>query len=202
MTNTKLKEAIWAAIDRAADTAKREVAALLVGAAVGKEGFEPDDEPIVSTGEATEYPWHIWPNGQKEEYTSATWYEATTRDAARGVIVARTVRPVWGRPRGRIVVFGQEGTQDSKQYYPWAEFAETDESGLYAATLPDPERPRGASLKDDQPLPERYRTADVRRTDTVFESVRQGPSLRLVVAQDDEKSMIAHAFWVARLPRA
>ena len=42
-------------------------------------------------------------------------------------------------------------------------------------------------------------TADVERTDQLFSGIRQGPSLRLVVAGSDEEDIVRHGYWVASL---
>ena len=82
-------------------------------------------------------------------------------------------------------------------WYPWTEFVETD-TGRFGAPIPNPQRPR-AILKDGQPLPARFNRKTVARADEVFDSIRNGASLRLVVDEDDEAEMVRHGFWVAQL---
>jgi hypothetical protein len=107
--------------------------------------------------------------------------------------VAWTVREAWGRERHRAVVFGEAGSS----LYPWTEFVETDD-GRYAAGISDPNHPR-ALLKQGDPLPDWFSTATVERTDQLFDGIRQGPSLRLVVGADEEVRMVRHGYWVAGL---
>jgi hypothetical protein len=39
----------------------------------------------------------------------------------------------------------------------------------------------------------------VDRTDQLFDQIRNGPSQRPVVNADEDKAMILHGYWVARL---
>jgi len=74
---------------------------------------------------------------------------------------------------------------------------ETD-VGKYAASIPSPARPR-ASLAAGDVLPDHVSEADVRRANHVFDSVREGPTLRLLVDRHDVRTMLLHALWVAKL---
>jgi hypothetical protein len=95
--------------------------------------------------------------------------------------------------RERAVVFGETGSS----LYPWTEFVEADD-GRFAAGVSDPAHPR-ALLKDGDPIPARFQVAAVERTDQLFSGIRQGPSLRLVIAGADEETMVRHGYWVAGL---
>jgi hypothetical protein len=95
--------------------------------------------------------------------------------------------------RKRAVAFGEAGSS----LYPWTEFVETDD-GRYAAGVSDPVHPR-ALLKDGAAIPPRFDPATIVRTDRLFDGIRQGPSLRLVVKPDDELAMVRHGYWVAGL---
>lgn len=138
-----------------------------------------------------------WPSGDVEHYDTAIRYRVTGDFGEADALVGQTVRYAWGRDRGRVVVFGKASGTQSAAYYPWTEFVETDD-GDYAAKLSVPNDPR-KSLRDGDPLPPRLASANVRRNDQVFRSIRDGAALRLVVAADDTEAMIAHAYWVASL---
>lgn len=118
-----------------------------------------------------------------------------TPQRSYGVRLARCERAAWGKSdRKRATVFGPAGPDS---FYPWTEFVETD-TGDFAATIPNPEHPR-AILTASDPLPGRFRGARVERADQLFEQIRNGPSLRLVVTSSDEVDMVLHGYWVARL---
>jgi hypothetical protein len=84
-----------------------------------------------------------------------------------------------------------------RSLYPWTEFVETDD-GRLAAGISDPAHPR-ALLKHGAPIPDWFGGATVERTDQLFHGIRQGPSLRVVVASDEEFRMVRHGYWVAGL---
>ncbi|HSW42761.1 MAG TPA: hypothetical protein VLM76_09655 [Patescibacteria group bacterium] len=105
--------------------------------------------------------------------------------------MAWTDREAWGRTKERAVAFGEAGSS----LYPWTEFVETDE-GRFAAGISDPAHPR-VLLKHGAAIPGRFDPATIERTDQLFHGIRQGPSLRLVVAPDDEVAMARHGYWVA-----
>jgi hypothetical protein len=132
-----------------------------------------------------------WPDGSDEKFTRARWYHVTHRDRKARALVAWTEREAWGRPRQRAVIFGESGSS----LYPWTEFVETDDA-RFGAGIPDPANPR-ALLKIGAPIPDRFLGATVLRTDQLFHSVREGPSLRLVVSSDNEEEMVRHGYWVA-----
>jgi hypothetical protein len=114
------------------------------------------------------------------------------------VRLACTARKAWRRDRGRAIVLQQVGSDDSRTHYPLVEFVETDEPGRFASPIPDRDRPR-ALLTEGTALPERFRDATVERAYEVFRTIDNGPSLRLLVEQDDEVEMVRHSYWVARL---
>jgi hypothetical protein len=113
------------------------------------------------------------------------------------VLLARTTREVWGEQLKRYIVFGQVGRETSKTFYPWTEFVETSD-GDYAALIPDPARPR-SPLSDGNATPGRFRLARVERTDRLYRGVKKGPTLRLVVPEEDPEAMIRHGYWVAQI---
>jgi hypothetical protein len=161
-----------------------------------EDSFSDAVIPGEITGEWT----YRWPGGDEEKFFKTRWYEADGERGSQRVRVAWARRPAWGRQdRQRAVVFNQLGGPDSSTYYPWAEFVETDD-GRCAASIPNPQRPR-ASLADFDSLPGRFSECTVERTDALFDSVADGPSLRLVVSADDEPTMVRHGYWVATLRR-
>ena len=153
------------------------------------------DIQLTRDGTVQNWSWR-WPDGSVERYRQTSRYQLTDDFGPVAVLVGRTTRAAWGRKRGRIVVFGNTG-KSASTFYPWIEFVEADD-GDYAAKLPSPVDPR-KSLRDGDQLPPRFATSVVKRTDTLFRSVREGRTLRLVVKADQEPAMISHAYWVARL---
>jgi hypothetical protein len=132
-----------------------------------------------------------------EHFDSATAYRLASLDES-SVIVGWTRRLAWGRDRRRAVVFHRKNISDEpRQWYPLTEFVETD-TGVFAAQVPDPEQPR-AILRDGQSLPRRFSGKVIARADEVFDSVRKGPSLRLLVNEAEEPEMVRHGFWVGQL---
>jgi hypothetical protein len=134
-----------------------------------------------------------WPDGNDELFTKSRWYVLMNHGREHRALVAWTDREAWGRMRKRAVVFGESGTS----LYPWTEFVETDD-GRYAAGISDPNHPR-ALLKHGAVMPDWFRAARVERTDLLFNGIRRGPSLRLVLELDDEIAMVRHGYWVAGL---
>jgi hypothetical protein len=149
-------------------------------------------EAVASNGAWT----YRWPKAT-ERFRSRARYRVTGDFGEAEVLVARTKREAWGRKRGRVVVFAKVGPSSSTTYYPWTEFVETDD-GDYAAVIPDSKSPRQI-LRDGDPRPPRLASATVVRADTVFRSIRSGPSLRVVVSEEDDEAMISHGYWVASL---
>lgn len=139
---------------------------------------------------------YVWPDRTEEYFKRVHAYSVRSGSTSAEVIVGETQRLAWGEDRGRVVVFERITDQPSR-WYPWTEFVETDD-GRFAATIPDPARPR-ASLKDGDPLPPQYATLNVARADRLFGSIQDGPSLRLVLNRDEEEAMIRHGHHVARL---
>jgi hypothetical protein len=190
----ELHEAVDRIIDRYRDAAK-------------SEQLGPDhppvptvDRPVIIKGDDIS-PWTYtwWGSGSaEEEYQPAREYQVVTPGRTHHVVLGWTQRPAWGRSdRGRAIVFWQSGSRTSNIFYPWTEFVETD-TGRYAAPIPNPDSPRKI-LTGHYPLPPRFHSAEVQRSDQLFDQISNGPSLRLVVDGTDEESMIRHGYWVATL---
>jgi len=194
-TLSELRTAVHEAVDRVFDQYE----------AAGTPGIAPSPdvqgEAIgVTAGEVTGAWKYRWPGGEEETFSQSRWYETNGPSGRQRVRVAWARRAAWGRSdRRRAIVFNQVGSPDSTTYYPWTEFVETDH-GRFAAAIPDPGRPR-AMLTDAALLPARFKGAAVERSDALFDSVAEGPSLRLVVDEDDEATMVRHGYWVATLRR-
>lgn len=186
-----LRKELRAAVDKVLDR-------FLERAGLAKDGVQADPDVLVSPLEETGEWTYRWPGGAEEVFYKSRWFELRRTDGAQRVRVAWTRRAAWGRDdRVRAVVFHQVGSADSTNYYPWTEFVETDD-GRYAASIPDPNRPR-AMLADLDDLPPRFAGMIVERSDQVFTSIADGPSLRLVVGESDEAAMVEHGYWVAVL---
>ena len=186
-----LRTELHAAVDRVIDGFLGQDGFIAVAP---QDSTDPRVSPLEVTGEWT----YRWPGGEEEVFTKSRWYEVSGEHGTMRVRVAWTQRPAWGRDdRARAVVFHQIGSRESTTYYPWTEFVETDDD-RFAASIPDPRRPR-ATLSNTDQLPPRFESATVERSDRVFTSIADGPSLRLVVAGEDEDAMVRHGYWVAAL---
>lgn len=140
---------------------------------------------------------YTWPGGNVEEYATSRWF--TVRDGADEfrVRLAHTTRAAWQKDdRGRAVVFRQVGDETSNTFYPWVEFVETDDE-RYAATMPRPDNPR-RNLREGDEVPSPYEDATLERSDVLFDAIKSGPSVRLVVEGDDEIAMVRHGYRVGR----
>lgn len=140
---------------------------------------------------------YTWPDGTEERFDECRYYRVQGPSGNARVLVGTVTRFAWSELRHRTVVFGQVGGREAKTHRPWTEFVRTDD-GTFAATIPDPRRPRGL-LHEGDPLPDRLRNARVARADQVFHSMINAPSLRFVVGGDDIQEMIRHGYWVASL---
>ena len=179
----RVHEAVDSAIDELAGT---------YGTSPDASGGDGDDLAIEAGEEFGRWTYR-WPDKQEEEFVSGRWYRAGDLHLR----LAWTTRRAWGRERGRAIVFQQLGGRDSTTYYPLAEFVESDAPGTFAAPIPDPGRPR-ALLSAGAQLPVRFASLRVVRADEAFGSIDNGPSLRLLVAEDDEIQMVVHACWVGQ----
>jgi hypothetical protein len=142
-----------------------------------------------------------WPADYgSEDVTAATAYRLSSLAGEASVVVSWTMRYAWNRDRRSAVVFHRMRPGDGPgKWYPWTEFVETD-AGRFGAPIPNPQRPR-AILTDCEPLPPRFTGKTVARADGVFDSIREGASLRLVVDEGDEAEMVRHGYWVAQPAR-
>ena len=184
-----MRAALHEAIDQIID-GYRDAGVAILSTTTGK----PVGDGIEVTATEDHGPFQYrWPGGDDEAFSRSRWYSLKDQGREHRVLVAWTDREAWGRMRKRAVVFGESGNS----LYPWTEFVETDDE-RYAAGISDPGHPR-ALLKDGAPIPNWFGTATVERTDKLFDGVRQGPSLRLVVGSDEELRMVRHGYWVAGL---
>ena len=157
-----------------------------------------DTPLIIPRGDAGTWTYDWWGGEGTESFYSSQLYDVVTPHKAYRVKLAWSHRASWGKEdRKRAIVFGQPLAATSRVWYPWTEFAETD-TGQYAAQIPDPDHPKKILTPTDQ-LPDRFRDAQVERTDRLFDQIVNGPSLRLVADETDEEVMVAHGYWVARL---
>jgi len=190
---TLLRTRLHDAVDQIIDDFLSHEAPLAVTGVSGGD-FEKV-EPISSLGPFV----YRWPaNYGSEEFESATTYRHSALAGGASVIVGWTTRKAWNRDRRRAVVFHRARPDDEPaRWYPWTEFVETD-TGRFAAPIPNPQRPR-AIARDTKALPERFIGKTVARSDEVFDSIREGGSLRVVVDEADEADMVRHGYWVATL---
>ncbi|MEH0446423.1 hypothetical protein QA811_22790 [Streptomyces sp. B21-102] len=188
-------EAIRAELHRAVD----QIIDAHVGHGGGAHQRASVIDPVsVAALEETEEWTYRWPGSGVESFHRTRWYEAVGEQGKQRVRVAWAHRGAWGREdRLRAIVFHQQGGVDSRTYYPWTEFVETDD-GRYAAIIPKPGRPR-AQLREGDSLPDRFTGRVVERSDALFDSIAEGSSLRFVVGEADEAEMVRHGYWVATL---
>ncbi len=151
------------------------------------------------TGGTDAGPWaYQWPGEPAPQiFVASRLYGAQGPNGTARIRVARRRQRAWGRERERALVFKHRGDPDSRTYYPWTEFVETDD-GRFAAVIPNPQRPR-TILRKGAALPDHLDRARVACSDDLFHSIQSGSSLRYVVDRADEISMIKHGYWVAML---
>jgi hypothetical protein len=188
---TLLKANLHAAIDRVVDEFVAQQASTAASPAAGAED-------VVSLGPVQPFVFR-WPADYgSEDFVPAHLYRVASTGGDTTVVAAWTTRYAWNAERRRAVVFHRVRANDPPtKWYPWTEFVQTD-AGRYAATIPNPQRPR-ALLREGDPLPPRFTGKTVARADELFNSIREGASLRLVVDESDEEEMVRHGHWVAAL---
>lgn len=189
MNETILRERLHEAVDAVIDGLLAEEAGVPKTPEVSSETVEP-----MGRREPFDFTWPA--DYGSEHFDDANAYRLSSPVGEADVIVGWTTRYAWTRDRRRAVVFH---LVTPERWYPWTEFVETDKGG-FGAPIADPNHPR-AILKDGQPLPARFNGKRVERADAVFDSIRSGASLRLVVDREDEAEMVRHGFWVAQLRR-
>lgn len=191
-----MREALHGAVDRIIDEYLVEVSP---SSPAADQPVPTISAPLVVRGDDMGTWTYRWPGKEeKEKFYSTRLYEVVTPHKTHRVRLAWSERQAWGRrDRKRVIVFGQVGPASSTTFYPWTEFVETD-TGCYAAPIPNPEHPR-RMLTSFEPLPNRFRTAQVERTDQLFDQITNGPSLRVAVDAAGEEYMVQHGYWVARL---
>jgi hypothetical protein len=159
----------------------------------GTEPAEPSLRPIhhleVRVEPAEQFSFR-WPE-VIVEYQTVTRVHINDGSSEYPFVIGWEPRPAYGKEdRGRWVVFSEY--YGASSLYPVIEFTETDE-GHYSAVIP--REGAGKRLKDGDELPAWFDSAVVERTDVLFDSVRNGPSLRVVVAADDFVAMALHGYW-------
>jgi hypothetical protein len=182
----QLRMNLHRAIDTAIDDALSSKQAVVI------DDRRPESIRVTRIGEFGSWSYQ-WPDLKVEDF-QGEFYEVVSSGRTVRLRLGTTQRRAWDRLRGRVVVFLHDGDFGTGSDYPLTEFVETD-GGTYAATVPDPARPRGR-VKDPRMVPDNFRRG-LRRTDEVFDTVRDGPSLRFVVAETATTDMIRFALWVA-----
>jgi hypothetical protein len=131
---------------------------------------------------------HKWPDGIVETFSLGRHFSGTVAGERIFLLVVRADRPrlTWGRERRRAVTFLLR-SEWSADRYPLSEWVETD-SGEMSTGIPNPARPRSL-LKQGDNAPAWLDGWTVRRADHIFESMADGPSLRVVVGIDDDEGM-------------
>lgn len=156
---------------------------------------ELDELRILSLGPLAEPYSFPWPT-EVETYPDAERFDLKSPRGPFEVLIARGKRDAWHRPdRGRVVVFVRPAGSVAREY-PWLEFCE-DDRGTYCADLRNPSKPRSLLIDGDD-VPTELSGVKIERLDAMFDGVKDGPTLRMVVAADDSAQMIRLAYWTAR----
>ena len=144
---------------------------------------------VEKAGELTEPFIHRWPDGSDETFSRGAFFLVEAAGERLAVLVAFAEEPrfTWGRERRRAVSFWLPRGRSGAERYPLSEWVETDD-GRMSIGVPDPTRPR-ALIKEGDEAPAWLKEWTVQRADEIFESVSNGPSLRLIVSATDEASM-------------
>lgn len=128
---------------------------------------------------------YTWPGGQTEEYPEA--YEGTVDEGEMHYEVKIGIgeRESAGKNRKRVTVF--------LNGRPTVEFAGSDafeESGLVTSVVTLPNKKR---LKPGQPIPDEYKSFDLRRYNSIIQGPRASTAMAVVVKIDALETMVAHA---------
>lgn len=128
---------------------------------------------------------YTWPGGETEEYPEA--YEGTFDDTDIHFEVKIGIgdRQAAGKNRKRVTIF--------LNGRPTVEFAGTNDyesSRLVASVVTLPNKKR---LKPRQPIPDEYKSFDLRRYDSVIQGPRAATTMAVVCKIDDFDTMVAHA---------
>jgi hypothetical protein len=161
-----------------------------------RAGEGPDLQLTVGSPQPAEGFDFKWPE-EVVHYEPA--YRASLNDGAGqyAFLVGWQTRPAFGKEdRGRWIVFHQWGGSEGAPY-PVAEFTETDD-GRFAAIMLAPGQGRKRLYPDDE-LPRWFERVEIARTDELYGTVSNGPSLRVVVADKDFETMIVHGYWMGRV---
>jgi hypothetical protein len=200
----RMREAMHSEVDRMHSVVDRIVDEYLATAKsselpLADQPVATVDAPLIIRGDDPgEWTYQWWGGEGLEKFHSSPWYEVVTPHKTYRVRLAWGHRLAWGRSdRKRAIIFGQSGPATSRVFYPWTEFVETD-TDEYAAQIPNPDYPKKILTPADT-LPDRFCDAHVERSDHLFDQIINGPSLRLVVPEADEETMVDHGYWVARL---
>lgn len=167
-------------------------------------GFQQNKEgalTIVPGKDQDAYEYH-YPRGTVW-FTSGKWYTVTGEYGRLKMLISKTTVNVRGADRPAFFIYGKvKDVEEPKSTFACTEFTQTD-TGEFSSVIPNPANPH-AAIKAGESLPARLTNANVSRTDSLYNSVKQGNSLRLVVKENDtegvmERAMLEHGYWVAHL---
>jgi hypothetical protein len=184
-----LRAEVHRAVDRAFDAWPAQGSSGHGNSEPSAQAEEPLDESFTQK----------WPDSSEERFSKGRYFSVAIGGEVVRVLVAWADAPkfTWGRDRCRAVSFLLLRGDASGERYPLSEWVEADD-GAMATGVPNPARPR-ALLKDGEPRASWLSGWTCVRADELFESVANGPSLRVVVNKEAENRMAEFAVRVGLL---
>jgi hypothetical protein len=131
-------------------------------------------------------------------FSEGRWYEVQGPHGYLKMLLAKTEGKIWHATYPVYFVFAREsGPENPLTTFDCTQFTKTD-TGEFSSVILNPADPK-KKLKAGMPLPPRYANAKIERTDKLYTSVKNAPTLRLVVQETDVDVMLTHGYYVAHL---
>jgi len=138
-----------------------------------------------------------FPN-EEVEFSGGRYYSVQGPQGYLKMLLAKGEVEIWHARYPAFFVFAREsGPENPLSMQDCTQFTKTD-TGEFGSVIPNPADPK-KKLKAGMALPPRYANARVARTDELYASVKNAPTLRLVVQENDIDAMLSHGYYVAHL---
>jgi hypothetical protein len=141
---------------------------------------------------------YTFPGNERVTFSGGHWYEVLGPHGQLKMLLANGEVDIRRERREVYYVFAREsGPENPLTAFECTQFTKTD-AGQFGSIIPVSADPR-KHLKAGMTLPPRYVQATVERADKLYSSVKDGPTLRFVVKEDDVEAMLTHGYYVAHL---
>lgn len=167
-----------------------------LSAAQQRQGQE-ETKLTIATGNPQQAFTYRFPN-EEVTFSGGQYYDVQGPQGYLKMLLARTEVEIWHARYPAFFVFAREsGLENPLSMQDCTQFTKTD-TGEFGSVIPNPADTK-KKLKAGMPLPLRYSNAKVARTDELYTSLKNAPTLRLVVQETDIEAMLAHGYYVAYL---